>query len=251
MIPSDFQRYLRSNDFKSLLQRVQKALEGDSGEFFDADDLVDVAEYFHVHGNEEMVGKVTDYLLSLYPDNEKGLVLKTRMLLIAGKLEDAEHLLSSLSDSELVDVTYLNAELMLARDKSDEANDYLLSKCPEYAVPDVENTRVDEMSDLFEDDEDEDDDVEPSPSELYNDYVLDVALLMCDYRQWVLAEEWLGRVSDPSYREEGDYMEVKARMYTGMGETGKAIDYWNRYIDLDAYSLMAWVQLAQCQYMQG
>ena len=60
MIPSDFQRYIRSNEFKTLLAKVQEAIEHGAGEYFDADDLVDVAEYFHVKGDEPMAGKVVE-----------------------------------------------------------------------------------------------------------------------------------------------------------------------------------------------
>ena len=87
MIPSDFQRYIRSNEFKTLLAKVQEAIEHGAGEYFDADDLVDVAEYFHVKGDEQMAGKVVDYLLSLFPDNEKGLVFKARTAIMSDRLK--------------------------------------------------------------------------------------------------------------------------------------------------------------------
>ena len=109
MIPSDFQRYIRSNEFKTLLAKVQEAIEHGAGEYFDADDLVDVAEYFHVKGDEPMAGKVVDYLLSLFPDNEKGLVFKARTAIMSDRLEEAENISRLLVDAEIVDAPTVDA----------------------------------------------------------------------------------------------------------------------------------------------
>ena len=252
MIPSDFQRYIRSNEFKELLAKVQEAMERGAVEYFDADDLVDVAEYFHVKGDEPMAGNVVDYLLSLFPDNEKGLVFKARTAIMGDRLEEAENISRLLVDAEIVDAIYLKAEILLCREKADEAQQLLIEKCPECPDDSMDDT-CDETEDLgpaFDDDDDEDEE-ESSPSDIFNDYVLDVTLLMCDYRQWDYADYWLSRVTDEAYFEEGDYLEAKARILTAREQYTEAIEYWNRSIDVDAYSLMAWLQLAQCQYHLG
>lgn len=219
-------------------------------EYFDADDLVDVAEYFHVKGDEKAAENVIDYMLSLFPDNEKGLVFKARTAIMAGKIDEAENISRLLVDAELVDAVYLRAEILLCRDKADEAQALLLEKCPELPAGEQTETGVgDELGSAFSDDEDDDD--EAFPSDIFNDYILDVTLLMCDYRQWDYADEWVAKVSDESYREEGDYLEAKARILTAKERFAEAVDYWNRSIDIDAYSLMGWLQLAQCQYHLG
>ena len=252
MIPSDFQRYIRSNEFKTLLAKVQEAIEHGAGEYFDADDLVDVAEYFHVKGDEQMAGKVVDYLLSLFPDNEKGLVFKARTAIMSDRLEEAENISRLLVDAEIVDAIYLKAEILLCREKADEAQRLLLDKCPECPEISLDDICVDteELGPAFDDDDDEEEE-ESSPSDVFNDYVLDVTLLMCDYRQWDYADYWLSRVSDEAYYEEGDYLEAKARILTAREQYSEAIEYWDKSIDVDAYSLMAWLQLAQCQYHLG
>lgn len=250
MIPSDFQRYIRSNEFKTLLAKVKGAMSEGVVEYFDADDLVDVAEYYHVKGDEKTAEEVIDYMLGLFPDNEKGLVFKARTAIMAGKIDEAENISRLLVDAELVDSVYLRAEIMLCRDKADEAQALLLEKCPELPAEDQYGTSAaDELGSAFSDDDEEDE--EASPSDIFNDYILDVTLLMCDYRQWDYAEEWLAKVSDDSYREEGDYLEAKARILTAKEQFAEAIGYWNKSIDLDAYSLMGWLQLAQCQYHLG
>ena len=250
MIPSDFQRYIRSNEFKELLAKVQGAMEQGVGEYFDADDLVDVAEYFHVKGDETMAGKVVDYLLTLFPDNEKGLVFKARTAIMADKIEEAENISKLLGDAEIVDAVYLRAEILLCRENTDEAQRLLVDKCPELPDDSMENVDVEDLGPAFATDDDEEDE-ESSPSDTFNDYVLDVALLMCDYRQWDYADYWISKVSDEAYYEEGDYLEVKARILTAREQYAEAIDYWNKSIDVDAYSLIAWLQLAQCQYHVG
>lgn len=250
MIPSDFQRYIRSAEFKKLLASVQDAMEKGTGEYFDADDLVDVAEYFHLKGDEMSAGEVVDYLLTLFPDNEKGLVFKARTEIMAGNVDEAENISRLLVDAELVDAVYLKAEILLCRNKADEAQALLLEKCPERPADEEARDGFDKSDSVFPDDEDEED-VGLSPSDIYHDYILDIALLMCDYRQWGYADEWLSKLSDVAYYEEGDYLEAKARVLTGNGQYAEAIEYWNKSIDIDAYSLMAWLQLSQCQYHVG
>ena len=147
MIPSDFQRYIRSNEFKELLAKVQESMERGAVEYFDADDLVDVAEYFHVKGDEPMAGKVVDYLLSLFPDNEKGLVFKARTAIMAENIDEAENISRLLVDAEIVDAIYLKAEILLCREKADEAQQLLIEKCPECPDDSMDDTS-DETEDL-------------------------------------------------------------------------------------------------------
>ena len=215
MIPSDFQRYIRSNEFKTLLAKVEEAIEHGAGEYFDADDLVDVAEYFHVKGDEPMAEKVVDYLLSLFPDNEKGLVFKARTAIMSDRLDEAENISRLLVDAEIVDAVYLKAEILLCREKADEAQQLLIEKCPECPEDSMDGTNyeVEDLGPAFDDDDDEEEE-ECSPSDVFNDYVLDVTLLMCDYRQWDYADYWLSRMSDEAYYEEGEYIEAKARIVT-------------------------------------
>lgn len=248
MIPQDFQKYIRSKEFKDLLAQFQEATMNGDDRYFDADDLLDIAEYFHVKGKPDEAEKATDYMLRLFPDNEKALLFKGRQAVMDGDIELAEHYAAQIKTEELSDTIYLRAEIMVCKDKAEEANEYILkfyNSLPKENF-DEQNAPSSHLN-IYSDDEDLDEE-EESPKSAF---ALDIALMYCDHREWQLSEEWLDRVQNPRLKQDGDYIEVKAILLTAKGEYTNAITLWNKYIDLDAYSVRAWLQLAQCQFHQG
>lgn len=247
MIPSDFKKYVRSAEFKDLLARVQEAVDRGIEGYFDEDNLVDVAEYYHMKGDDAHALKVIDYLLYIFPDSDKGLVFKGRQAIMNGDIDEAERIADRMKISELPDTVYLKAELMLWKGDAEAADKLLMKHCPERVAP-PEETDEEEIP-LWDDDDE--DDFEDFPSDRYNDYLLDVALMMCDYNHLELAEKWMSLINDKTYETEPDYMEVKARIATGKGRYEESIGYLNKCIDEDSFSPELWLHLSKCQYHLG
>ena len=51
MSSTEFNKYTNSSEFKSLLQQYENAQKAGEMMFFDSDDIVDIAEYYHIIGD--------------------------------------------------------------------------------------------------------------------------------------------------------------------------------------------------------
>ena len=246
MIPEDFQKYIRSKDFKDLLAKYEKAVAYDLETYFDEDDLLDIAEYYHLKGKVDEVDQVLDYIFLLYPKSVKAYTFKAKQALLLGNVEFAEQIISIIQDDTSFDTIFIRAEVLVSKDKATEAekilNDYWNSLQPEeydenYNPQSFLNYQYDDV----------DDEMPLTRSDL----ALDIALMYCDHGEWEYAEEWIDWVKDPELKESGDYYEVNALLLTEKKMYGEAITMWNKYIDNDAYSARAWLQLSHCQYCHG
>ena len=115
MIPAEFQKYIRSKEFKDLLAKYQQASLNGEDIFIDEDDLLDIAEYYHVKGNADEAEKVTDYMLRIFPDNTKALVFKARRAVIMGDVDKAEYYSDLITGDEMTSNTQISSSLLQIR----------------------------------------------------------------------------------------------------------------------------------------
>lgn len=241
MIPEDFQRYIRSNDFKELLAKYQQFLNSEDAIFFDADELLEIAEYYHLKNNPEESMRAAQCCRTLHPDNDKAKIFIARTFLMAGDYNNAEKTAKEISNDDLLDGIYLRAELMICNNNTEDANKYLREHYE--GLSDSANAYNYNLIDNENENEDIDD--------MICDFSLDVAILFIDYQLFSYAEEWLSMVNDKEMQSLPDYLECKARLLTAQEKYNEAIPVWNAFIDQQAYSVMAWVQLSQCYYHEG
>ena len=218
-----FSSYIRTPEFKDLLKRYEQALKDNSSVFFDADDLLDIAEYYNSIHEIDKSNAAAYYCLELYPDYSKAKVLIARSAIESGDVNFAQRIADELTYEDDLDSVYLKAELMLINSETEKAERYLRS--------------------YF-------DKLENGSDERY-DMALDVPLMYCDYGIWSLAEEWLSTPEAQEQKEEMDYAEAMASVCTNIGRYKKAIPLWNQVIDEDPFFAHAWVQLAVCQCQAG
>ena len=60
--------YFNSEDFKELLDNYESARQVGEQPFLDADDLVDLADYYNYMGEGDKAVEAIDHALNLYPD---------------------------------------------------------------------------------------------------------------------------------------------------------------------------------------
>ena len=65
MSSAEFAKYIHSSEFKHLLLQYENALETGGLVFFDSDDLIDIAEYYHISGELDKAEAAADYCLVL------------------------------------------------------------------------------------------------------------------------------------------------------------------------------------------
>lgn len=235
MIPQDFQKYIRSKEFKEMLAKYRQCMDNGESCYLDADDLLDIAEYYHIRHDSDAAIEAASHCVSLFPDNDKGKVFIARTYILDNDYEKARKVAKSIPSDSNLDVVYLRAELMLYDKEYDKVECYLMD-----VFDDVRKGNI-----YVEYDEDED-------VNSCAEYALDVTLLYCDYMQWDIADAWLLKSKAEGIdTQSADYIEANARICTALGRIDEAIELWNSYIDMDAYSYMAWMQLAQCHYQKG
>lgn len=223
MLPEEFARYIKSKEFKALLSKYEQNKEVAGTEYFDSDDLLDIAEYYHLKDRMDDAMEVVQYCLDLFPDNPKAMVFLARAAILSGDVERARMITDNIDSDEELDVVYLKAEIMLLDGLHDKANEFI----------------KDCFAELDEDDD------------RREDIMLDFPLLLEDYGAMDFVDDWLKKAEEAGLGKYVDYIEAKARLLTSRNEFKEAIPLWNTYIDSDAFSVQAWLMLCQCQYQIG
>lgn len=208
--------YFDSEEFKDILNSYEESVESGQPIFMDVDDLTDIADYYNYIGDSDKACVVIDFALEMNPGATSPLVFKARSALKNEDIEQAEAFAEKILDKEDPDYKYLKAEILVAQDLIDEADEYLR----DYFMT-----------------------VEPDE---YEDFVLDVANMYVDYGVNDKAYEWMMRTKDCKRVE---YKELMARVQFGMGKFDESAKLFNELIDENPYSKRYWTALASAQFM--
>ena len=208
--------YFNSEDFKELLESYESARQVGEQPFLDADDLVDLADYYNYNGEGDKAVEAIDHALELYPDATLPNVFKARQALEIGDFETAHRYADAIGDKDDPDHHYLTAEIMVAEGNIEEADNYLRH----YAKS------VDE--------------------EEWEDFVKDCANLYVDYGVNDKAYQWMMRSKGD---DSTDFKELMARTLFGLGKYKDSERLFNELIDRNPYSTHYWNALASAQLM--
>lgn len=210
-------KYYNSKEFREILNRYERSLAVGKEEYFESDELTDIAEFYYDSGKTGEAVAVLDYAVRLHPGAAMPLVFMGRIALIDEKnVEKARRIVDRIDDQLDLDCLYLRAEIMIAENNAEGADKFLL----------------DNMERIDEDD--------------VPDYILDIATLFIDYNLPDLADEWLRRSDEPDL---ADYREVKARIAFARGDYEESERLFEQLLDEDPYSGHYWNSLASSQFM--
>ena len=84
------EEYFKSEEFQELLESYEASINAGSNPFMDADDLVDLADYYSWQGFDDKAEAAIDYALELYPSSTLPNVFKARKALSDGDFKQAE-----------------------------------------------------------------------------------------------------------------------------------------------------------------
>ena len=212
------EEYFKSKDFNELLESYEAAVCNGDRPYMDAEDLVDIADYYNYSGNYEKAVDTVNYALQLFPHSTLPNVFKAREALATDDVDTARKYADAIEDKDDPDYHYIVAEIMIASGDIEKADEYL----HEYGKG-----------------------VEP---EEYQDFIKDCANLFLDYDVYDKAHEWIlcsqGDDSD-------DFKELKGRALFGMEKYEEAQGIFNELIDRNPYSKTYWNELASAQYLNG
>ena len=208
--------YFESEDFKELLDSYEASLQAGGQPFMDADDLVDLADYYNNIGEGDKAAAAIEHALALYPNATLPNVFKAREALTVGDFETARSYADTISDHDDPDYHYLTAEIMIAEGRIDEADKYLRN----YGM----SVDADE----------------------WEDFIKDCANLYVDYDINDKAYEWMMRSKGD---DSTDFKELMARTLFGLGKYKDSERIFNELIDRNPYSLNYWNALASAQLL--
>lgn len=208
--------YYNSEDFQELLNSYEESVASGQPMFLDADDIVDLADYYTLNDEDDKAEAAIEHGLTLYPDDVLFNVFIARRALAAEDYEEARRVAERIGDKESPDYHYLLAEILIAQKQIDEADQYLRNIYK--TVP---------------------------PDEV-QDYIKDVANLYIDYNVSDKAYEWMLR--SPGDNSD-DFKELMARTLFGLGKYKDSQRLFNELIDSNPYSKHYWTALAAVQFM--
>ncbi len=208
--------YLNDEEFREILEEYEQTVKTGQPVFMDVDDLFDIADYYQLTNRYEEANKAIDRALELQPDSTTAIAYRVRNLINAGEYENAEEMLDKIVERQSPDYVYTKAEIMIAQNKTEEADSYL-RECLKEVPPDE-----------------------------YQDYVLDVANLYTDYGYGDKSMEWMMRAK---HEDTEDFKELMARTFFDLGKYKDSERIFNELLDANPFQKRYWNALANAQFM--
>ena len=209
--------YFNDEEFQEILNDYEQSAKSGQTPLMDADDLVDIAEYYLSTERYDEAQDAIERALETDPHSLSVLNYQIHEALHEGNIEAAQQYLDSIMEQESPEYIYSRAEILIAQDKVDEADLFLRQQ-----LQDV-------------------------PPDEYQDYVLDVANIYTDYGLNEKAMEWMMRARQDNT---DDFKELMARTLFGLGKYDDSERLFNELIDRDPFQKRYWNALASTQYMK-
>ena len=210
------EEYFKGEEFQELLESYESSIDSGGNPFMDADDLVDIADYYSWQGEYEKAESAIEQALELHPSATLPNVFKARKALSNGNFDEARRYADDIGDHDDPDYHYLQAEILIAEGNIEQADRYLRN----YSKS-----------------------VEPDE---YEDFVRDCANLYIDYDIHEKAYEWMMRSKGD---DSDDFKELMARTLFGLGKYKDSERIFNELIDQHPFSKQYWNALASAQFM--
>ncbi|SHL14743.1 tetratricopeptide repeat protein [Xylanibacter ruminicola] len=215
---TDHTEYFESEDFKEILRQYEESVKSGERIYMDADDLADVADYYHYHNRIDEANAAISLAMEYNPEAVGPMLYKAREALEAKDFETADKYADRITPLDTLEAVYLRAEILIKKNDIDKA-DTILS---EYFKNDV-------------------------PTDEYTDFVKGVVQLYLDYDQFMKAFEWIARFTGA---ESEGLKELMARTLFGLGKYKDSERLFNELLDKNPYSTNYWNSLAGVQYMK-
>lgn len=191
------EEYYNTKEFRKLLRRYQKARRTGVSDYFMASELGDIIQYYAVQGKNDKAMEVSDFTLNLYPGAVEPLAFKARYALsVEDDPDQAQAYADLVEDKTDVEYYYLVAEILIHKEEIGTMENYLRARYAELSKKDKD------------------------------EFALDVAQMMDDYRLTELALSWLDLVKD---RKHPDYKSIKGKVlvFSGLHDSmARASDCW-------------------------
>lgn len=212
------EEFFNSADFKELLSNYEEAASNGSLPFMDADDLIDIADYYRLNDQMGKALEAANKAVTLFPHATLPNVFMARNALSNDNLEEALYYVGQIDDHDDPDYQYLEVELLVFQHKIDEA-EALLRRYFKQTAP-----------------------------EGHNSFVKDASALYLDYGNYQKSMEWLMRGHN---LDDIDYKELLGRSLYGVGRYEECEKVFTELTDQYPFSVKFWNALADAQLASG
>ena len=213
---ADESAYFESKEFKNILKQYEESVKSGHPAYMDADDLADIADYYHFYCRYDEAQAAIELALKYNPDAIGPLLYKAREALSQNDYETAREYEARIEAIDSLEGLYFKGEILICQGKAEEADELFRQQLKEVY-----------------------------PDEL-TDYVYDVAHLFSDYNLHEKAFEWIARSKGD---DSDDFKELMACTLFGLGKYKDSERIFNELIDHDPYSTRYWNALASAQFM--
>ena len=210
--------YFDNEEFKEILRQYEESVKSGGRIYMDADDLADIAAYYHFYNRDEEAEEAISLAMEYNPEALGPMLYKAKEALEAKDFETVESYATKIEALDSLEAIYLQAEVLIQKNNVDKADSILL----EYFKNEV-------------------------PQEEYADYIKDVVELYLEYSQFIKAFEWIARITGT---ESEGFKELMARTLFGLGKYKDSEKLFNELLDKNPYSTNYWNALAGVQFMK-
>ncbi|MDO4180994.1 MAG: multidrug transporter [Bacteroidales bacterium] len=211
--------YYEDPEFKELLAQYEGMAESHTPAYFDADDLVTIAEYYTSQERYKEADEAIDLALRLHPDNTNALIFRSHTLAMEGRLEEAKIVSDLITDTSSIEAKFLKASLLM------------------------EENRMEEVEEIYQQiAESEDNDL---------DTLLDIVLNYVEGGLEKYAEKWVNRIAevydwDMLIKEDLQVMDTMANYYLTFYKPNMAYPILQAILEKKPYSVFHWIQTGRC-----
>ena len=213
---TDDTAYFESEGFKKLLEQYEDSVKSGHLVYMDADDLADIADYYHYGGRLDDAAAAIELALQFNPDAIGPLLYKAREALSLNNFRTARDYAERIRIIDQAEYLYLLGEILICEGKTDEADELFRKQFMEL------------------------------PPDEQMDYVYDVANLFAEYNDYNKSFEWMARSQGD---DSDDFKELMARTLFGIGKYEDSSKLFNELLDHNPYSKVYWNALASAQFM--
>ena len=213
---TDDTAYFESEGFKKLLEQYEDSVKSGHPVYMDADDLADIADYYHYEGRLDDAAAAIELALQFNPDAIGPLLYKAREALSLNNFRTARDYAERIRIIDQAEYLYLLGESLICEGKTEEADELFRKQFMEL------------------------------PPDEQMDYVYDVANLFAEYNDYNKSFEWMARSQGD---DSDDFKELMARTLFGIGKYEDSSKLFNELMDHNPYSKVYWHALARAQFM--
>lgn len=208
--------YFDSESFKKLLRQYEDSVKSGHPTYIDADDLADIADYYHYEGRLDEAADAIELALKFNPDAIGPLLYKAREALSLSNFGIARDYAERIRIIDNMEYLYLLGEILICEGKTEKADELFRKQFLEL------------------------------PPDEQMDYVYDVANLFAEYNDYNKSFEWMARSQGD---DSDDFKELMARTLFGIGKYEDSSRLFNELLDHNPYSKIYWNALANAQFM--